>query len=153
LFSGTVRENLVLGLIDPGDDAVLAVAKKTGLFESLIAPHPQGLLRPIFEGGMGLSGGQKQLVNVTKALLRDSSIWLLDEPTASMDQSLEVKILSALSDAIATEHTLVLVTHKAELLELVDRVVVVANNTVVMDGPKEVVLQKLGAGAKQGGMA
>lgn len=143
LFSGTVRDNLILGLLDPGDDVILQVARTTGLFEALLAGHPQGLQRPIYEGGTGLSGGQKQLLNLTRALLRDTSIWLLDEPTASMDQGLEAKVIATLKSSIAEHHTLVLVTHKVELLRLVDRLIVVAGQTVVMDGPKDVILKKL----------
>lgn len=143
LFSGTVRENLILGLLDPGDDVILRAARQTGLFEALVARHPQGLHRPIYEGGAGLSGGQKQLLNLTRALLRDTSIWLLDEPTASMDQGLESKVITALKASIADHHTLVLVTHKAELLDLVDRLIVTANQKVVLDGPKDLVLKKL----------
>ncbi|TQV75950.1 ATP-binding cassette domain-containing protein [Exilibacterium tricleocarpae] len=143
LFSGTVRENLILGLLDPGDDVILQAARKTGLFDALLARHPQGLYRPIYEGGTGLSGGQKQLLNLTRALLRDSSIWLLDEPTASMDQELESKVIATLKSSIADHHTLVLVTHKVELLDLVGRLIVIANHKVVLDGPKDVVLKKL----------
>ena len=143
LFSGTVRDNLILGLLDPGDDSILRAARKTGLFDALLAGHPQGLHRPIYEGGTGLSGGQKQLLNLTRALLRDASIWLLDEPTASMDQGLESKVITTLKASIAGHHTLVLVTHKAELLDLVDRLIVTANHKVVLDGPKDVVLKKL----------
>lgn len=143
LFSGTVRDNLILGLMDPGDDAILSVAKASGLFETVLAGHPKGLYRPIFEGGTGLSGGQKQLLNITRALLRDSKIWLLDEPTAAMDQGLETKVLKALKSSVGEEHTFVLVTHKAELLSFVDRIIVVAGQTIAMDGPKDVVLAKL----------
>lgn len=143
LFSGTVRDNLILGLLDPGDDVILDAARQTGLFDIVIAGHPLGLQRPIYEGGTGLSGGQKQLLNLTRALLRDSSIWLLDEPTASMDHGLEAKVVSALQAAILEDHTLILVTHKAELLSFVDRIIVVAGQKIVMDGPKDIILQKL----------
>jgi ATP-binding cassette subfamily C protein LapB len=143
LFSGTIRDNLIIGLLDPGDDAILAAAKKSGLFETVIAEHPQGLQRPIFEGGTGLSGGQKQLVNVTRALLRQAAIWLLDEPTAAMDKNLENKVIQVLRTDLKPSDTLILVTHKTELLELVDRIIVVANHNVVIDDNKAAVLQRL----------
>ena len=143
LFSGTVRENLILGLLDPGDEAILEASRKTGLFKALIAAHPQGLERPIFEGGSGLSAGQKQLLNLTRALLRDAKIWLLDEPFTSIDKGLEVEASNALQAAIQKDHTLILVTHKVELLSLVDRVIVVADQRVVLDGSKNAVLAKL----------
>ena len=147
LFAGTLRENLVLGMLDPGDSAILEAARSTGLLQAVIAVHPKGLQQEIFEGGSGLSGGQRQLVNLTRVFLRRPAIWLLDEPTASMDRNLEMQVTQALRAALQPGDTLVLVTHKAELLELVDRLVIIANHQVVLDGPKELVLARLQSGA------
>ena len=146
LFAGTLRENLILGQIDPGDEIILQAARQTGLMQAVISRHPKGMQQEIFEGGTGLSGGQRQLVNLTRAFLRKPSIWLLDEPTASMDRSLEMHVTVALRQAVAARDTLILVTHKAEMLELVERLIVVANHQIVLDGPKELVLQKLQSG-------
>ena len=143
LFAGTLRDNLILGQLDPGDEPILAVARQTGLLQAVIAVHPKGLQQEIFEGGSGLSGGQRQLVNLTRAFLRRPTLWLLDEPTASMDRGLELQVTQALKAAIRPTDTLVLVTHKGEMLELVERVIVIANQKVVLDGPKAQVLQKL----------
>ena len=143
LFSGSLRDNLILGQLDPGDEAILQAARDTGLLQNVISNHPKGLQQEIFEGGTGLSGGQRQLVNLTRAFLRQPRIWLLDEPTASMDRGLEQQVTQALKAAIGNADTLVLVTHKAEMFDLVDRLIVVANHQVVMDGPKAQVLQKL----------
>lgn len=143
LFSGTLRENLILGLVDPGDDAILLAAEISGLQQALIAKHPMGLQCPIAEGGTGLSGGQKQLVNLTKVFLRQPKVWLLDEPTASIDRTFELKVTAALRQNIKPDNTLVLITHKPEMLSLVDRVIVVVDNKIMLDGPKEPVLQKL----------
>ena len=143
LFSGTLRDNLTLGLLDPGDDVLLDTARKTGLLQSVISSHPEGLQQVINEGGTGLSGGQRQLVNLTRAFLREPKIWLLDEPTASMDRSLEQLIIAALRAAIRPTDTLFLVTHKPELLSLVDRIIVVVNQKIILDGPRDVVLQQL----------
>jgi len=143
LFAGTLRDNLLLGLVDPGDTTILNVAKLTGLYERLIGTHPRGLSLPIYEGGTGLSGGQKQLLNLTRVFLRQPKVWLLDEPTASMDRNLEVKVLQALESQLRAEDTLCLVTHKPELLRLVNRVIVVVGHQIVMDGPRDEVMQKL----------
>ncbi|KAA0968438.1 ATP-binding cassette domain-containing protein [Aureimonas fodinaquatilis] len=143
LFSGTLRENLVLGLMDPGDDVVMEAARATGLMSSVISSHPKGLQQPIFEGGIGLSGGQRQLVNLTRIFLRKPSIWLLDEPTASIDKASEEIVLQALRSSMRAEDTMILVTHKQEMLALVSRLMVINNNRVVIDGPRDAVLKHL----------
>lgn len=142
LFSGTLRQNLLVGLPDPGDDAIRNVAERTGLL-SVITHHPQGLDLKIAEGGKGLSGGQRQLVALTRLMLSDPSIWLLDEPTASMDEQTEHRCIQVLREASTPEQTLVLVTHKPALLSMVDRIIVVAGHQVTMDGPKDQILTKL----------
>ncbi len=145
LFAGTLRENIVLGLDDPGDQVILDVSKRTGFFQAVINAHPLGLMQPIFEGGLGLSGGQRQLANLTRVFLRQPKIWLLDEPTASLDKQLEIWVLQALRQTLKAQDTLVVVTHKPDLLALVDRIVVVANHQIVMDGPRDDVLKNLQA--------
>jgi ATP-binding cassette subfamily C protein LapB len=143
LFAGTLRENIVLGLDDPGDQVILDVSKRTGFFQAVINAHPLGLMQPIFEGGLGLSGGQRQLANLTRVFLRQPKIWLLDEPTASLDKQLEIWVLQALRQTLKAQDTFVVVTHKPDLLALVDRIVVVANHQIVMDGPRDDVLKNL----------
>ena len=145
LFAGTLRENLVMGMTDPGDDVLTELAHKTGLYANVIANHPKGLARDIFEGGNGLSGGQRQLVHLTRALLARTNIMLLDEPSASMDQTLERQVIHMIGQhfAEAPEKTLILVTHKPQMLVLVDRLIVISQNKILLDGPKEAVFQRL----------
>jgi ATP-binding cassette subfamily C protein LapB len=143
LFAGTLRENLILGMLDPGDDALLAAAQKTGLLERVIKAHPKGLQLPISEGGMGLSSGQRQLVHLTRLFIRRPKIWLLDEPTSSMDRQTEIQVIQALTDSLRSSDTLVMTTHKQELLTMVDRLIVVSQHEVVLDGPKDKVLARL----------
>jgi ATP-binding cassette subfamily C protein LapB len=142
LFQGTLRENLLIGMADPGDDAISAAMKRTGMAR-FVAAHPRGLDRPIAEGGKGLSGGQRQLVAFTRLVLTQPSILLLDEPTATMDDEQEMQCLQVLAEEAALGKTLVVVTHKPSVLPLVQRIVVVAGNRVVLDGPRDEVLQKI----------
>lgn len=142
LFGGTLRENLLIGISDPGDEVIKLAAEKSGLL-AVIAAHPRGLDLPIAEGGKGLSGGQRQLVAFTRLLISKPTVWLLDEPTASMDTATEARCLQVLQQVIKPGDTLVLVTHKTNLLALVDRLIVIANHKIVMDGPRDLIIQKL----------
>jgi ATP-binding cassette subfamily C protein LapB len=144
LFAGSLRENLILGLPDPGDSAILLAAQDTGLLASVIQPHPQGLSQAIHEGGTGLSGGQRQLVNLTRVVLRRPRIWLLDEPTASMDSAHEHRVIQTLHQHIGPQDSACIVTHKTDLLQLTERIIVIANHQIVIDGPREQVLAQLG---------
>ena len=101
----------------------------------------------INEGGTGLSGGQRQLVNLTRAYLRNPRTWLLDEPSASMDSGLEQQVITSIKEKLDSNATLILVTHKQNMLELVDRIIVINQNKVVLDGPKEEVIARLQGGA------
>ncbi len=142
LVNGTLREQLTFGLSDPGDDAIIDAARATGL-DKLIAAHPKGLELPISEGGKGLSGGQRSLAGLTRLLLAKPKMWLLDEPTAALDQESEEQALKAILKSLSADDTLLLVTHKLQLLNLVQRVIVVVNGQIVLDGPTAAVLAKL----------
>jgi ATP-binding cassette subfamily C protein LapB len=142
LVSGTLRDNLLQGLPDPGDEALLQAARETGLF-ALISGHPKGLALPISEGGRGISGGQKQLVALTRMLLSQPRVLLLDEPTASMDAAAEAKVVTMLKAKAAAGATLLVATHKSALLPIVDRLLVMQGGHLAMDGPRDLVLAKL----------
>ncbi|MEJ2528052.1 MAG: hypothetical protein P8Y49_08260, partial [Sulfurovaceae bacterium] len=86
---------------------------------------------------------QKQLFALTRLILWSPLVWLLDEPTANMDDATERYLLKVLNENISKEQTLVLVTHKPALLSVVDRLIIVTNDGIVADGPKNAVLQKL----------
>ena len=144
LFQGSLRENLLIGLPDPGDEVILQAMKQTGM-DRFVASHPRGLERQIAEGGKGLSGGQKQLVAFTRLVLCDPTVWLLDEPTASMDDDQEKRCLSVLAQRAQQGKTLVIVTHKPSVLPLVTRIVVMSGNGIVLDGARDQVLQELQA--------
>lgn len=143
LFQGTLRENLLIGMPDPGDDLIRRVIQRSGLI-NLVASHPLGLELPILEGGRGLSGGQRQLVAFSRLLLSTTPILLLDEPTSSMDEEQERKCLAVLTEEIDDNRkTVVIVTHKPSVLPLVDRLIVVVGHQIVLDGPRDAVLSRL----------
>jgi ATP-binding cassette subfamily C protein LapB len=142
LLSGTLRDNLLLGLVGVNDDKIIEAATKTGLIH-LISSLPQGLDTPVPEGGESVSGGQKQMIAITRMILASPNVWLLDEPTANMDEGTERNILAALHQQITADKTLILVTHKPALLGLVNRIIVMTPQGVVMDGPRDAVLQQL----------
>lgn len=141
LFYGSLRENVMLGVPDASANEFMRVLKLTGL-DQIAARHPQGIHLPVGEHGGNLSGGQRQLVALARTLLTRPQMLLLDEPTSAMDAQTEQQFLRHLHAATEGQ-TLVVVTHRPSLLTLVDRIIVIDNGRVAMDGPKENVLAKL----------
>lgn len=144
LVNGTLRENLLLGVGTLPDEQILEAAEQTGL-SSTISAHPQGLDLPIQEGGRGLSGGQRTLVGLTRLMLVDPKIWILDEPTSNLDANSESQFMDLLSSKLSTDRTLIIVTHKLQLLNYFQRVMVMARGRIVMDGSRDEILRKLQA--------
>jgi ATP-binding cassette, subfamily C, bacterial LapB len=142
MINGTLRDNLLLGLSNPGDEALMEAGRET-LLSELIGNNPRGLDLPISEGGRGLSGGQRTIACLTRLLLADPKIWLLDEPTSNLDQATELRVRQLLQRKAQERRTMVLVTHRTSLLGLVDRVIVMAGGRVALDGPRDEVLDRL----------
>jgi ATP-binding cassette subfamily C protein LapB len=145
LFYGSIRENIIMGAPFVTDDLLLKACDVAGI-SAFTNNHPLGLDRPVGERGSELSGGQRQAVGIARSLLRDPKIILLDEPTASMDVNSEVAFKKRLMDYLTPEHTLILVTHKSSMLDLVDRIIILDDGKLVADGPKDGVLSALKAG-------
>ncbi|MBP2856195.1 type I secretion system permease/ATPase [Dickeya oryzae] len=144
LFSGTLRDNLICGARYVEDDAMLKVADIAGV-NDFARLHPDGYNLQVGERGMNLSGGQKQAVAIARALLLNPPILVLDEPTSAMDNSSEDRFKQALQ-AILTNKTLLLVTHRVSMLTLVDRLIIVDKGRIIADGPKAIVLDALKKG-------
>lgn len=143
LFLGSLRENLDMARTDNlADDRVLVQALQRFGLLPLIQRHPKGLDMPLGENGLGLSGGQKQLVALARMTIKDPKIVLLDEPTSDLDQSSEDMVLNSLAQWIGSR-TLMVVTHRPQVLKLVSRVIVMDNGKVVMDGPRDEILARL----------
>ncbi len=143
LFLGTLRENMDLARTDSysTDQDLLTALKRFGL-DQIIRNHPRGLDMPLGEDGLGLSGGQKQIIALARMTLRDPKVVLLDEPTTSLDQGTERMALNAIAHW-GRNRTMLLVTHRPQVLQIVNRIIVMENGKVVMDGPRDLVLQKL----------
>ena len=142
LVNGTLRDNLAMGLGDVSDAAIMDMARATRL-DRMIAARPEGLAMTIQEGGRGLSGGQRSLVGINRLLHAAPSVWLLDEPTAALDQNTETAALAAIERQMAPQDILVMVTHKPQLLARFRRIVVMANGRIARDGPAREVLRDL----------
>ncbi|MET0240626.1 MAG: type I secretion system permease/ATPase [Sphingobium sp.] len=132
LFHGTLRENLNLSGASHSDEEMLEAADNVGLGH-FVRAHPLGLDMPI-AGSASFSGGQRQAVGVARILLQDPSIVLLDEPTASFDQTAEKRIIEHLRGWLKGR-TLIVTTHKKSLLDIVDRAIVMQDGRIIMDGP------------------
>ncbi len=144
LFKGTVRDNVTMGTHDIDDQTVLHAAEIAGV-HNFTRKHSKGFDMEVGEFGRGLSGGQRQCIVMARALLLDPPILVLDEPTSNMDNRTEIRIKNNLSGIIKGK-TLIMITHRASLLDMVDRLIVIDNGTVVADGPKAFVLEAMKKG-------
>lgn len=144
LFSGSVKENLQMGFYEYDDAHLLKIARLSGV-DDFVASHPQGYDMELRERGEGLSGGQRQSINLARALLHEPNLLVLDEPTSSMDTATEKAIIARLNDW-SSKRTLIMVTHRNSLLEIADRVLVMDQGSIVADTTPE----KLKSQARQG---
>ncbi len=138
LFFGTIRENLTLGAPLATNDEIIRALKITNAME-IVEQKKEGLDHIILEGGVGFSGGQKQALLLTRLLLRNSNIVLLDEPTASIDDVSEKLLIQHLKQWLG-HRTLVVATHRPAVLQLVDRIIVVHEGKIIKDGPRDAIL-------------
>ncbi|WP_392340701.1 type I secretion system permease/ATPase [Moritella marina] len=145
LFHGTIKENILFGAKQITEYQLIRAVQFSGvnMFTDL---DSQGLDQQVGEGGKALSRGQRQSIALARAILNDPQILLLDEPTASLDARSEKQFINSMQ-LIAKDRTLLLITHKMHLLQLVDRIIVLDKGRLVADGPKALILEKLKSGA------
>lgn len=144
LFMGTLRDNLVLSDRHIPDSRILEVLRAIEL-HAAVDGHPLGLDRPLTEAGGGLSGGQRQLLSLARVMLRDPQIVFLDEPTSHMDQHTELRVIAALK-AWLPGRSVLLATHRPQLLELVDAIAVLEAGQCLASGPKAEMVERLARG-------
>ena len=138
LFSGTVRENITLKSPHVGDQEIIAAAE-AGKVNSFTDCHPMGMDLQVGERGANLSGGQRQAVG----FLEKGPIVLLDEPTNAMDFNTELQVITNIRK-LTHDRTTIIITHKPTVLESVERIIVMDNGRIAMDGPKDEILARLG---------
>ena len=147
LFYGSIRENLTLGAPLATDQQILEALQITGAL-GFVQEKKEGLDHIILEGGVGFSGGQRQALLLARLLIRQPKILLLDEPTAAIDDVSEKQLIDHLKGYLA-HRTLVVATHRRAVLELVDRILVVNDGKIVMDGPRDQILNQSQVGTKR----
>ncbi len=148
LFFGSVKDNIAMGAPYVDDAAILRAARISGV-DSFISKHPHGFDLQVGERGENLSGGQRQSIAIARALVRDPSILILDEPTSAMDKGSEDWFISRLKETLEGR-TLIVVTQRVSLLTLVDRLIVMDGGRVVADGPRDSVIETLARGQIRG---
>ena len=144
LFNGTLRDNITFRASFVNDEKMLTAAKIAGV-DNFANAHPRGYDMEVGEKGEGLSGGQIQSVGISRACLFDYPINLFDEPTSSMDKQTEDNVLNNLNKFMKGK-TLLIVTQKMPILQIVDKIIVLNNNTIYLYGDKEAVIKALSQG-------
>lgn len=151
LFSGTLAENIAFGVPDARIEDIQRAARLTGV-DQIAARHPDGFSMAVSERGRNLSGGQRQMVALARALLPRPRVLILDEPTSAMDTQNEKLFIARLGAALRERPmTLIVSTHRMGLLDLVDRLVLMDGGRVRQDGPKSDVLELLDRAAQERG--
>jgi ABC-type protease/lipase transport system fused ATPase/permease subunit len=143
LFQGTVAENIArFGELD--SEKILQAAQRAGVHD-MILRLPQGYETPIGEGGLALSGGQRQRIGLARAMFGEPSLIVLDEPNSNLDEAGDAALVAALREMQREKRTVFVMTHRLNVLEVVDAVMVLENGAIRAYGPREAVL----AGLKQ----
>ncbi len=144
LFYGTLRDNIAFGLPEADDLSIKYAAEIAGVDE-FVKDHPAGYGMKVGERGSSLSGGQRQAVSIARALLTEPEVLIMDEPSSNMDNQSEFRLKQKLGPYIK-DKTVIFITHRHSMLDLVDRLVIMDRGRILVDGPKNAVLDGLKSG-------
>jgi ATP-binding cassette, subfamily C, bacterial LapB len=149
LFSGSVRDNLMLGAAKADDAQLIDAVVRSGA-DIFLSRDAAGFDLPVGERGSRLSGGQKSLLVLARALVSPSKLLFLDEPTGAMDTQTENYFIAHLKNALSKDQTLIVSTHRHQMLSIVDRLIVIDGGRIFADGPRDMVLGSLAEASKKG---
>ncbi|MEO6255725.1 MAG: type I secretion system permease/ATPase, partial [Sphingomicrobium sp.] len=148
LFSGTVRDNLMLGAAQASDSQLVDAVVRSGA-DIFLSRDAAGFDLPVGERGSRLSGGQRSLLVLARALVSPSKLLFLDEPSGAMDTQTELYFIEHLKTALAPDQTLIVATHRHNMLSILDRLVVIDGGRIIADGPRDQVLGHLNNAQKE----
>ena len=148
VFSGTVRDNLMLGAAQADDNQLVDAVIRSGA-DIFLSRDAAGFDLQVGERGIRLSGGQRSLLVLARALVSPSKMLFLDEPTGSMDTQTELYFIEHLKTALAPDQSLVVATHRHNMLSILSRLIVIDGGKVIADGPRDQILQHLQVAAAQ----
>ncbi len=149
VFSGTVRDNLMLGAAKADDQQLIDAVIRSGA-DIFLSRDAAGFDLPVGERGSFLSGGQRALLVLARALVSPSKLLYLDEPTGSMDTQTELYFIEHLKSALAPDQTMIVATHRHNMLSIVNRLIVIDGGKIIADGPRDEVMKRLAAATQQG---
>ncbi|MEM7651537.1 MAG: ATP-binding cassette domain-containing protein, partial [Pseudomonadota bacterium] len=144
LFTGSVRDNIAASMPAASEEDILAASKAAGVHD-FVSRHPMGYDAPVGEHGEGLSGGQRQAIALARAMLIKPKVLICDEPTNAMDVQAEASFKSYIENEIKGK-TFILITHKHAMLDMVDRLIMLDQGRVILDGPRDEVIAELQSG-------
>jgi ATP-binding cassette subfamily C protein LapB len=142
VFSGSVRDNLMLGAAQADDSQLIDAVVRSGA-DIFLSRDAAGFDLPVGERGARLSGGQRSLLVLARALVSPSKLLFLDEPTGSMDTQTELYFIEHLKTALATDQSLIVATHRHNMLSILNRLIVIDGGRIIADGPRDEVLKHL----------
>jgi ATP-binding cassette subfamily C protein LapB len=148
VFSGTVRDNLMLGAAQADDNQLIDAVMRSGA-DIFLSRDAAGFDLPVGERGSRLSGGQRSLLVLARALVSPSKMLFLDEPTGAMDTQTELYFIEHLKTALAPDQSLVVATHRHNMLSILSRLIVIDGGKIIADGPRDQILQHLQVAAAQ----